>query len=307
MKLAALYLVPQGGSPAQHVAAFARDAEAAGFEAIAFTDHPAPSTKWLANGGHGTLDPFVALAFCAAVTSRLRLLTYVSVLPYRNPLLTARAAFSLDLLSSGRLILTCGVGYLRSEFAALGVDFDARGELFDEALGALAAVWSRPEGFTYEGSGFFARDQTISPGPVQLTPPLWIGGNSAVARERVVEHGVGWAPLVGSLEMTSTSRTASISSTAELGVLVRDLGERLIAKGREPESVEVCVQQVHEPLRGDVPFVAEEQLDWLGRLSDAGATWTIVAVAPQDERANSELLGRYGEEVILRIPAKGAP
>ena len=66
--------------------------ERAGFGAYAFSEHPAPPARWLAGGGHHTVDPFVALGFVAAATTRIRLLTYLAVAPYRNPLLLAKAA-----------------------------------------------------------------------------------------------------------------------------------------------------------------------------------------------------------------------
>src|SRR5712691_5128289 len=91
--------------------------EAAGVDAIAFTEHPAPSAKWLGDGGHLTLDPLTALAFCAATTTRLRLMTHLLVLAYRNPLLAAKQIATTDILSGGRLIVGVGGGYLRSEFA----------------------------------------------------------------------------------------------------------------------------------------------------------------------------------------------
>ena len=94
-------------------------------------------------GGHQTLDPFVALAFAAAVTKRLRLLTYLAVVPYRNPFLLAKAAATLDRLSGGRFILGVGSGYLKTEFFALGVDFDERNALFDEALDVLPLALER--------------------------------------------------------------------------------------------------------------------------------------------------------------------
>ena len=80
---------------------FSVAAEAAGFSGIGFTDHPAPSERWLAAGGHDALDPLTALAFCAAVTDRLRLIPNILVLPYRNPFLVAKAGATLDALSDG--------------------------------------------------------------------------------------------------------------------------------------------------------------------------------------------------------------
>ena len=120
----------------------AQAAEAAGFDGLGFTDHPAPSHKWLTSGGHDALDPLVALTLVAAVTDRLRLIPNILVLPYRNPFLVAKAAATLDAISGGRFVLAVATGYLRSEYRSLGVDFDRRNDLFDEALEVLRGVWS---------------------------------------------------------------------------------------------------------------------------------------------------------------------
>jgi hypothetical protein len=130
-------------------------AEAGGFGAVGFTDHPIPSRRWLEAGGHETLDPFAALAFCAAATEQIRLMTNVAVVPYRNPFLVAKMVATVDVLSDGRAILGAGTGYLRSEYRALGVDFDKRNELFEEALEAIISSWSGDE-VTLEGSHFHA-------------------------------------------------------------------------------------------------------------------------------------------------------
>ena len=117
-------------------------AERVGFHGIGFTDHPAPSQRWLDGGGHDALDPFVALAFAAAATERIRLIPNIVVLPYRNPFVVAKAAATLDVLSGGRFTLAVGAGYLKGEFAALGVDHAERNELFDEAIDVLKAIWT---------------------------------------------------------------------------------------------------------------------------------------------------------------------
>src|SRR5260370_23686944 len=138
------------------VAELARDAEDAGWDGFAFTEHPAPGLRWLQTGGHQTLDPFVALGYVAAVTSRLKLLTYLSVLPYRNPMLLAKAAASVDILSGGRFILGAGTGYSKSEFHAVGVDVDERNVLFAPALGDLPLHGS-DDAFSYTRLHFSAR------------------------------------------------------------------------------------------------------------------------------------------------------
>jgi len=105
----------------------ARSAETAGFDALALTEHPIPGARWLHTGGHQSLDPFVALAFAAAATSRLRLLTHLALAPYRNPFLLAKAAATVDKLSGGRMILGLGAGYQKSEFHALREELKAAG------------------------------------------------------------------------------------------------------------------------------------------------------------------------------------
>src|SRR5207244_4032473 len=128
--------------------------------------HPVPGARWLEMGGHQTLDPFVALGSAAAVTTRMRLLTYLAVVPYRNPFLLAKAAATVDKLSNGRFILGVGTGYLKSEYFALGVDFDERNALFEEAIDALRLHW-KGDSFSYEGRHFEARDVIARPRPVQ--------------------------------------------------------------------------------------------------------------------------------------------
>jgi probable F420-dependent oxidoreductase len=159
------------------VAELAVAAETVGWRGFAFTEHPAPGARWLSAGGHQTLDPFVALGHAAAVTQQLRLLTYLAVVPYRNPLLLAKSAATVDKLSGGRFILGVGTGYLKAEFHALGVDFDERNTLLEEALDVLPLHW-RGSPFTYQGLHFDARDVVGVPRPVQDPVPIWIGGNS---------------------------------------------------------------------------------------------------------------------------------
>ena len=158
---------PGGGwlEPA-NITRFARVAEEAGLYGIRFTDHPGPSLKWLNGGGHETFDPFAALAFCAAVTTRIRLLTWLSVVPYRNPFLAAKSMTTVDLLSGGRATFALGSGYLRSEFAALGVDFAERNHLFEESVQVMKATWAGEE-VRFQGRHFEALGQVGMPLPVQ--------------------------------------------------------------------------------------------------------------------------------------------
>src|SRR3546814_20484640 len=94
---------------------FAQTAEAAGFDGIGFTDHPAPTDRWLKAGGHEALDPFVALTFVAAVTERIRLIPNICVLPYRNPFIVAKSIATQCMLYDERFTLAAGTAYLRGE------------------------------------------------------------------------------------------------------------------------------------------------------------------------------------------------
>ena len=224
-----------------HMAEFAGVAEAAGVDAIALTDHPAPSKKWLENGGHETLDPFAGLSYFAAVTSRIRLMTYLTVVPYRNPFVTAKAMTSVDVLSGGRATFVLGTGYLRSEFGALGVEFDERNDLFDEAAEVMLGVWST-DSFEYEGRHFTARGQIISPGPVQKPhPPLWLGGNAAKTRERVARWAQGWAPMRADATFASVTRTAALADDDALRDAIADLARRLENHGRSLADIDLMV------------------------------------------------------------------
>jgi probable F420-dependent oxidoreductase len=280
------------------LAAFARAAEEAGFNAVSFTDHPAPSLKWLQAGGHASLDPLAALAFAAASTSRIHLMTHLLVLSYRNPLLTAKTVATVDLLSGGRLILGAGGGYLRSEFLALGVDFEERGALFDEALDVLREVWVG-EHFSFEGRHFAARGQVSAPAPVQRPhPPIWIGGNGRNARRRVARVAQGWMPLLMGEEMAATARTAPLSTPAELAEAVDELRGLMAASGRDPSDVRIQVQSRHSDHLVHRATSWAEHRHFLGELEEAGATDVIIRVPGHSVTEAIEALDEYGRAGI---------
>jgi probable F420-dependent oxidoreductase len=198
------------------IAEMAQHAEAIGFEAVYVTDHPAGDQQWLETGGHHALDPFVALSFAAAVTTRLRVQTHILVLPYRNPFLTAKSVLSLDALSGGRLTLGVAAGYLRSEFNALGVDYDERNELFDEALEVMLLALTKDR-VAYAGRHFRSRGTTMRPRPVQQPcPPIWIGGNSTRAMRRAVESAQGWCPFPNPAAASAATKTPKLETLDEL-------------------------------------------------------------------------------------------
>ena len=130
-----------GASP-EYMKRWAQFAETIGLHLIMVADHVALTPEVLGRYPAPYYETFTNLAWLAAHTKKVMLGTTVVVVPYRNPVMLAKAASSLDRLARGRLILGCGAGYLREEFDALGVDFDERNALFDESLEVLRAAWS---------------------------------------------------------------------------------------------------------------------------------------------------------------------
>ncbi|MGW6422358.1 TIGR03619 family F420-dependent LLM class oxidoreductase [Nocardia sp. NPDC055053] len=273
-------------------------AEECGFAAVALSEHPAPSLKWRRNGGHNTLDPIAALSYIAGVTSRIRLLTNLYVLPFRNPYLSAKALGSLDIVSGGRLIAGVGAGYLRAEFAALGIDHTRRGLLLDQSLDAVCRIWSEPES-PVTGEGFGAPGPVWTQSPVQRPhPPLWIGGNGAAARRRVVRHGAGWMPIIADRGMAAAMRTTAIENAEDFTGGVDGLRRELAAAGRDPDSVDI---QIVCPV---VDFTDRSSvraaIDVLEDLGKRGATWAVVHADSTSPDAAVRSIRAFADSVIAR-------
>lgn len=275
---------------------FAQAAEAAGFDGIGFTDHPAPTERWLQSGGHDALDPFAALAFVAAVTKRLLLIPNICVLPYRNPFIVAKSVATIDALSGGRFVLAVGAGYLRAEFKALGVDPDQRNEVFDEALAVLRGIWSTDD-FTFEGKGFTALGQTANPKPAARIP-IWIGGNSGRARQRVADVADGWNPFPAPAMLARTSRTPVLETVDDLARMLDDLWRRFEVAGRDPSGINIAFSTPAGGDAGSDDFEGDAHLAATDELQSLGVTWMNVSV-PGDSLAHAiESLERFGDRVI---------
>ncbi len=287
----------------------ARAAEDGGFDAVYVTEHPFPDVRWLETGGHHALDPFVALSFAAAATSRLRLQTNLVILAYRNPFLAAKSIASLDVLSGGRTIIGIGAGYLESEFHALGVDPKRRNELTDEAIRAMTAAWSGEE-IRYEGEGFTAAGNQMLPRPVQSPrPPLWIGGNSRKAMRRVVELADGWVPMptTGVADATDRLKTARIDSVAALAERISELRQMFADAGRDAAPTVAFTPPSLLMTRQSGAVSPAQLVDEAGRLADAGVTQLTVGLPA---RSRSELLAameRFASDVLPQISPGSAP
>lgn len=279
---------PSGGNDAAEIDGYveiAHAVERAGLDACWATDHPFPYVE-RGKAGHQALDPFVLLGYVAAATERLRLHLNLVVVPYRNPFVAAQLIATLDVVSRGRVIAGVGAGYMRGEFDALGVDYDARAALVDEGIAAMKAAWTG-EPVELEGRGYAARGNTMRPVPVsQPHPPLWRGGNTRRAIESAVASCDGWMPF----EVTEARSRDTTTARMALDVLpgrLAQLRETAERAGRTAP-LEVCFVRPF-PAWLESRAVAIEELQ---QLQELGVGW----VAPL-------LAGHEAAEVVESVEA----
>ena len=276
---------PDGAGAAR----LARLAEAAGFDSVFAVDHVVlpdsyDSTYPYAAGGRlpgnqfsAMPDPLIWMAFAAAATTRLRLMTGVIILPLRNPLVLAKQVATLDRMSGGRIELGIGVGWLREEFEALGVPFAARGRRADEYVAAMRALW-REESASFAGEFVRFEGVSCSPKPVARAVPIIVGGHSEAAAQRAGRLGDGFFPSIG----------AQVDTMPLLEVARRAAAEA----GRDPAAVEMltgCPGALPGSGQDPLAAVEERRKQGIGRL-----VLPVGRFMPDLE----ESLPRFGETVI---------
>ncbi len=195
----------------------ARKAEDLGFDAVFVNDHiivdDSPrSASWI-----NTYDPLIALSFIAAHTTHIPLGTSVLIMPYRNPIATAKMLATLDQMSGGRVIAGVGVGWNAAEFHALGVPFHERGARTTEYLRLWQACWA-PGAVSFEGQFFSFSNMHVKPKPLQQPhPPIWIGGSSPAALRRAAEFAQVWQPTPTPLADLIARQTYLRQACAKIG------------------------------------------------------------------------------------------
>ena len=195
-------------------------ADRLGYHAVGFPEHMIMPVTDSTPASVVWYDNFVLAATLAAATSRIRLLFHANVVPYRHPVELAKLIATLDVVSKGRVTVLAGTGWMRREFAILGIPFEERGPRTDDALRAMKTLWTEPQP-SYEGAFFSFPPVHFFPTCVQEPHvPIWIGGNGPRPMRRAVELGDGWIPLGGTFEEAAEG----------IGVL-RD---RLEEAGRDP-------------------------------------------------------------------------
>ena len=243
------------------------------------------------------LETLTALTFLAGVTKRISLGSAVIVLPYRQPLFTARVATSIDTLSKGRLILGVGIGWMPEEFEALGVPFKDRAGMSEEQLQIFNLLWSeeRPE---FHGRYYDFEAVAVNPVPVQQPRfPIWIGGESEPAQRRAAKYADAWFSYFVRI------------TAADLGARFEQVQRWAADAGRAPGAVSLCCVRPIEVTDDPVPQEADTLRGTPAQLVEALRAYADVGVehmALQFMRGRwperKQQIERFGQEVI---PALG--
>jgi probable F420-dependent oxidoreductase len=233
----------------------------------------------------------VAQAYLAGATQRIRLNSCITVLPLQNPIITAKALATADWMSSGRMMVTFGVGWLQREFDLLGVPFRERGRIADEYLAAIVELWTseRPK---FQGRYVSFEDVAFEPKPVQRPHlPIWIGGDADAALRRAARFASGWWSFLTPPEKLA-ERIDFIKSQPEYDGrpfdVMHGLGTNRVGEGH--------VAQDDPNARPGMS--AAEIVDRLGWLADQGVTASSVPIPPV--RGTDEYLD-YAQWVIEEI------
>ena len=243
------FKIPSGGPLAtpEAISTLAARGEEMGFGLVGVSDHviiprdiasryPYSEDGRFTGGSGEYLDQLTLLGFLAASTSKLRLLT--SMMPHRSPVVTAKMLASIDVLSGGRLIVGCGVGWMREEFEALGAPpFDERGAVADEYIRAFRELWTS-DSPTFEGSYVRFSDVLFEPKSSQEPhPPIWIGGESPRALKRAARLGDGWYPI-------GTNPRHPVGTARQLSESLGRLRQYAEGAGRDPSDIEIAYSAV---------------------------------------------------------------
>jgi probable F420-dependent oxidoreductase len=231
-------------------------------------------------------DPLIWLTFAAAVTDRIKLATGVAILPLRNPVVLAKQVASLDALSTGRVLLGVGIGWLEEEYQAVGVPWVDRGQRLDDYVEAMRALWRNTRATVHNRHISF--DNAISvPHPAAGSVPILVSGHTPRAARRAARLGDGFFP--------------SAKTPEELKPLLEVLRTESRAIGRDPDSIEITVSYAGDPMAlHPAADGFQAAVDSLSVLSESfeklGVARMLVPALPEDAlRAVTEgLTERFG-------------
>lgn len=238
-------------------------------------------------------EPLATLAFLASETESVTLGTSVLIVPYRDPVFTAKFLGTVDYLSDGRLVVGTGAGWLEQEFDALGVPFAERGPRTDEYLRVYRNLWeTETSSFsgrwkTYENMRMFPKAGR----PRRGTIPIWVGGNGAPSIRRAAELGDGWHPIN--------------LSPADFAALAQQYRDKCTSFGRQPGSI--CLRHMpggRTQPSGDRPPLsgtASQQAEDIRAYAAAGLDELMLSAPARSVAELLQSLRRFMREVAPRV------
>ncbi len=286
--------IPQAGKFAEPAAirAVAHAVEDLGFDSLWVSDHV------IVPEGSGYIpefmdEPLATLAFLAAETQHVQIGTSVLIVPYRDPVFTAKFLSTVDMLSSGRLVVGVGAGWLEEEFAALGVPFSERGPRTDEYLRVFRNLWeTETSSFSgtwkqYERMRMYPKASAARRGTI----PLLVGGNGRASIRRAGELGDGWHPIN--------------VAPGDMPGLVTQYREACARFGRQPGPIvlrhmpggRTVPGGARAPLTGD----AGEQAADVRAYAEAGVDELMLSLAARSVDELVQTLRRFMREVPPRV------
>lgn len=275
----------------EHTITLLRAAEECGFDSLWTGDHPvmvkgytsrypySPSGRLMVPEETPLIDSFAFLAWAAAHTATMKLCTGVLVLPHRNPVLIAKEAASVDVLSGGRMVLGVGIGWMREEYAALGASWPDRADRLDEGIAVMRALWQQ-KCASFSGKYHAFTDACSYPQP--LNPdgvPVVIGGSSVAAARRAGRLGDGYFGLSG--------------GDIPLDRLLNEMRQAAVSAGRDPDSIEVS-WGVAPADDGSLPLGRDDVL----RYQDLGVTRLVVPPMSFDPSQVAEATNQFVTQYI---------
>ena len=321
------YLQTRGANATpENLRTVAQRAEDLGFDSVWVGDHVViphqvgSNYPYTADGappmtGAGAYSPRVtyfdalgALTYVAACTQRVRLATNCLILPYRNPVITAKQLATLDVLSGGRLILGVGVGWLEEEYKYLGLDtWEQRGAVTDEYIQLYQELWTK-EDPEFQGKHYQVSGAGFYPKPVQKPyPPFWVGGHSGPAMRRAAKYCDGWVPL--GARPTPTSGGRNILEPEEMATRIARMRTLTSQAGRPEDAVEIVFcgniafdDTASGPDRARLVGGNEQVAEDLRKYREMGVQSFLLGFSSLPVSELLEKMERFSKEVMPLVP-----
>ena len=294
----------------------AKEAEALGFDYVTVSDHVmiptsiasrypySDSGEFPSGAAAARLEQLTAATFIAAVTTKLRIVTSVMVVPHRPAVLTAKILASIDYLSKGRLTLGIGAGWCEEEFIAIGaLPFAERGAVTDEFMAVCRELWTNDTP-SFEGKYVQFKDVLFPPKPPQGPLPIWVGGESGPALRRTAAYGDAWYPIGTNPQFPMDTLTRFKGGVSKL----RGLTEKA---GRDPAAVGLSYRVSSNPEAQPKGTVDGERKLFTGgadefagdikALSEVGVSAFDFGLFGADLNATVDNMKRFRDNVMAKV------